>query len=635
MAFTFSQAAAPRLLIGAGSGSDAGQVVAVVPEPPPRDSYSLAEVLASFDLAANLVVLREPVGGDRAAQDALVDAVLKLANGNRIFAWSQTPGSVAGALWVPLVAGGPSGVMTQLALSVAVVPTLTMVMPANTSLAAGDDAIVVTGSPITFQGVSAPVATVVQPTTMPLTGGDLGTLSFALFVPQASLAAMGWGFLFGAPPRSSGPAQDTPITLTAPLAIADASVPGLIATFDPLAVTGGAPGRNAFAFLGTNLDRTPTALASTYTTPSGNDTVILTPLVGGAMPARLVFSYAPVVEASPRFLSLMPDGDFALSLASGSTAPAPLLAGLQATEYLVFQPGDAATADRLRFAAGPAYAPGFPPAVASPISAPPPDGGGSLTMRWLTAWALVIPASAAAPITSVAQPPGFALYGVDQAIHGAYPNLMGHLDPAVALAVAPTAAFPLVPYTAVVPGAGDERLDASEIAAFEAELLGPLRRAALARDQAALQRSARGRLHARAADATTTRYATPSGYLFTMDGQGDAAWRSVLLAKLIASGQQLALLNPERAVQDAFQSGQLLLIDANGVHLGTLGGDGGDGAPAFANALTIGDWAMAADVGLGSAFGDYANVLIVKGVHGPLYDPAGPADQNLIGNPSK
>jgi hypothetical protein len=646
MAFTFSQAAAPQLLIGAGSAGGAGQVVAVVPAPPPRESYSLAEVLADFDLAASLVVLHEPVGSDRAAQDALVSAVLGLASGNRILAWAWTPQAVADALRVTLVAGGASGVMTNLALSVAVVPTLTMVMPSTTSLAAGDDAIVFTGPPITFQGVSAPVATVVPPTTMPLTGDGLGTLSFTLFVPQAQLAAMGWGFLFGAPPRSSSAIAGSsvagsarPLRLTAPLAIADGSVPGLVATFDPLATTTLAPGRNAFAFLGTNLDRRPTALTSTYTTPSGNDAVILTPLAGGAMPARLVFAYAPVPEASPRYLALAPDGDFALSLASGKAAPTPLLAGLQATEYLVFQPGSAANADRLRFVPGPAYAPGFPPAISSPISPPPPDGGALLTTRWITAWALLLPASAEAPITSVAQPPGFALYGVDQAIHGAYPNLMGHLDPATTLAAAPSAPFPLVPYTAVVPGQDDDRLDdrldGREIAAFEADLLGPLRRAALASDRTAVQRSARGRLHARAAGATTTRYATPSGYLFTMDGERDAAWRSILLAKLLDAGQQLALLDPERAVEDAFQSGQLLLVDANGVHLGKLGGDGADGTPAFANTLTLGDWTMAADVGLGSTFGDYANVLIVKGVRGPLYDPDGPADQNLVGNPSK
>ncbi len=633
MTFTFSQAAVPRLLIGAGASGGAGQVIAVMPAAPAQPSYALAEVLTSATLAASVIILHEPVGTDPAAQEALVAAVLALADGGRILAWAWTPASIAQALAVPLVAGGATGVMTQLALAVAVVPTLTLVVPSSTALAAGDDAIVLTGSPLTFEGVSAPTATVVPPTTLALTGVGLGTLAFLAYVPQRSLDAMGWGFVFGAPPST----DDTePMTFTAPLATPDSSVPGLIATFDPLAASGPAPAaatRNAFAFTGTNVDGTATTLASTYKTPAGNDDVILTPLTGAdsPRPARLVITYPPVPIALPLYLSLVPDGDFALSLASGATAPTPLLAGLQATEYLVFQPGDPATADRLRFVAGqPAYAPSFPPTLASPISAPAPDGGAALTTRWTTAWAMLVPATATAPITSVAQPPGFALYGVDQAIHGAYANLMGHLDPATALVATPTAPFPLVPYTAVVPGDGEDQLDARQLVSFEAELLGPLRRAALASDQLARVRSARGRLHAHAAAATTTRYATPSGYLFTMDGGG--VWTSILLAKLFASDQQLALLEPEAAVRDAFQSGQLFLLDANGVHLGTPAAAGG---PGFANALTIGEWAIAADVGQGSQFGDYANVLIVKGVRGPLYDPTGPADQNLVGNPSK
>ena len=54
----------------------------------------------------------------------------------------------------------------------------------------------------------------------------------------------------------------------------------------------------------------------------------------------------------------------------------------------------------------------------------------------------------------------------------------------------------------------------------------------------------------------------------------------------------------------------------------------------FYNCVEIGGWGLAANVGKGNAYGDYRNVMIVKGRRGKLYDHAKPAE-SLIANPEK
>ncbi|HEX6371221.1 MAG TPA: hypothetical protein VF006_20040 [Longimicrobium sp.] len=675
----FTQAAYSQLLLGQTQTGDVGTVVAVLPAAPPPDTgYEISDVLTSQALNASIVFLQQPAPTDAATQQELVNAVLALAGANgRVLAWGTSAGSFvvtnSQVTYAPLQWTGATTVALRSGLTLPVVPTLSVALANGMALTAQSDSIQISGpsNSITFTGASQPAnPTVVSTATVPFSGANRGCVQFTVFLTQPSLAAMNWGFTFGAPATTGS----TPVLLNAPLAVprAGAAAAQFSASFDPLdPYNQFAPDRTALSFAGIDSDRKTTVLTSAYTTPGGNDTVLLTPVSSpgaGQQAARLVFEFAPVGLALPQYLSLAPEGDFTLSLGSGSTAPSQILCGLQGTEYLVFQPANppGVPGDFLRFASEQAaYAPGFPFATSSPVSAPQPEGAGGLVsnagteaapVRWMTSYAALFQGGSTATTSFVAQPPGFNLYGNDEEIHGSYPSLMGHLDPATPLPAVPAQFFPLVPYSAALPGDGAAAFDAQQMQDFEAQVLGPLRRAALGSSGAGTTLSAvrRHAPRALAADADApvlTNYVTPSGYLFTLStppGGGAGTWTEILLGLLEDGPQQLAFLNPGSKLQQAFQSGQLFLVDANGVNLGTQGGSGAGGAAAFANELTIGGWQMAAQPGLvpgqqdqagavtstGSTFGSYANVVIVKGVQGALWIDGNP-QASWVCNPAK
>ena len=551
---------------------------------------------------------------------------------------------------------------TSAALNVAVTSTLTVTADAGMTLGGGTTAISLTGQlPVGFSGPSAPGGTdVVHGASLPCAGSAAGCLEFAAYIPQSSLAAMNWGFAIGFPVPDGGSVAGL---LIAPLAAADATSAGFTVDIDPLDGTRPQPVRSALTFTGTNLDGTPTVLQSAYTTASGGQAIALVPVTAAAGPAgtvaaQLVITYPPITTGGlPPYMSLAPACDFVLSTASGQ--PVALLCGLQGTEYLVMQPRTSSySGDFLRFVPGQAaFVPQLPLPVASPVG--PPVGGGPLTDDWTMSWALAMPgapvpsggqapAGGAAPsVRAVAQPSGFSLYGLDGLIHPSNSNLLGPAGVGQVLSATPAVPFPLIPYGLVTPGSLSTTIDAATVTMLEAQVIAPLRHAALSADalpaapaapvspapaSPAPAAAATTALQAHA-DAPASTFTTPSGYLVSATASGN--WESILLGTLLETSESFQLLNPDAAVQQAFQAGQLFLVVANDADLGTLGSTGADGQPAFANSLTIGGWGMEASVGQGCAFGDYANVLIIKGMPGPLYDPSGPPEQNLVANPGK
>jgi hypothetical protein len=233
----------------------------------------------------------------------------------------------------------------------------------------------------------------------------------------------------------------------------------------------------------------------------------------------------------------------------------------------------------------------------------------------------------------VAVPTGATQYGRDALVYPKWNTLFGARS---AAAVLPAGApFPLAPYGGVTPGDGKVAFDAGDVEDFERQVLGPWRRALIGSAGRAPSVHACLRGVTEAAPHNTT---TPAGLLVSLDGAG--AWTKILLGQTLEPAlRQLYLCQPNDELQQAFQTGQLFLVIANADNLGTLAG-GGDGTcasgAAFYNEMNIGGWNLAADVGSG-AYGDYANVIIVKGRPGALYDPAnaGTIADSLVSNPQK
>lgn len=621
------------------------------------NTYAIADVLTSTTLNASIVFTSQALPSDAGGQQTFVEAFLALVGQKRVIAWTPSPTALPATLAeIPamiLQGGGSSPVTTNGSFSFQAGPTISLTFPTQQTLTATADGLTITGStPPVIGGFSAQQF---GPYVLPFTGPDRGCVQFGAFINQSALATLNWGFLFGSPGTAGGPPQ----TLFAPLALGDPNqTSGFTVTLDPLD-SGARSNRNALLFTGKNSDRSATVLSSYYTTSTGGSAITLTPVFApgaGDLPARLVFSYPQIAIVSTQYFTLQPDGDFILSLTTGNEPKAQLLCGLQGAEYLVFQPpSNTYGGDRLRFSCGnSAFVPTFPFPISSPVAPPFDPTSSPLNGTWTGSWATIRPPSGEpASIIAVAQPPGFNLFGQDGVIHSAYANLLGHADPGTMLPASPQSPFPLVPYLDVTPAVngipgGDPMFKATttfsaqQVADFEAQVLGPQRHASIIRSEKATKRvvSAHRKMRRHTAPATageqtlcpngTTQVnvTTPSGYLVTMcedTSTGTATWSKLLLAKLIESKQELAFLNPVAKLEQAFQAGQLMLVVANSQYTG-----------GFENELTIGGWTMAADVGSGSRYGDYANILIVKAVPGALYDPnASDPTTNLVANPTK
>jgi hypothetical protein len=640
----FTPAPCAQLLVGAQASGDAGYVVAVLPAPlTGPGGYEFADVLSSTQLNASIVFLRLAAPATESAQQTFVNAILALVGAKqRAILWLADPSAVPsslGAATAVLLQGGGNSVTTSspLSLTVGTSAGLSVTLGPSQTLTANASAMTIGGgSPPVFGGAWSPGwGHVFTAPSVPISGPERGCLQFSLYVPQSGL---NWDFVFGTAGTIASPA--IPQTLSAPLALGDPNQnSGFAATFDPLDQQA-ASNRNSLVFLGVNINGATTILRSFYGTATGAVAINLLPVIApaqaGDVAARLVFAYPPISTAIPDYLTLQPDGDFVIATPGSSATHIELLCGLQGAEYLTVQPKSGTYAgDRLRFFCGqPAYAPTFPFPISSPVGVPFDPAASPLTASWTASWATIRPpAGAAASIVAVAQPPGFNLFGQDNAIHGAHPNLLGHADPGTLLPADPQQPFPLVPYLGVMPGADGTTFSPQQISDFETQVIGPQRHAALVQQEQGTARvlSARAKLLRRngavsATGTTLINVTTPSGYLVTLSETGTTTtWAKILLAKLIESNQELAFLNPDAKLEQAFQAGQLMLVVANSTHTGD-----------FENGLDIGGWKMQADVGAGSAYGDYANVLIVKAVPGALYDPAATdPTTNLVANPSK
>ncbi len=624
----FTQSGANAALFEGTPNAGIGYVAAVFPEAPPQNAYEIADVLgttsAGSTLDASIVFLQQPIAaGTENAFVANVAATLaKYPGAARILAWSPAS-DMNGAVVATL---SPGGMLTSsLTFYNDQSSTFTLTIPSFQQFQFQSasppsfpyDSLVLswTQNPPTFSPLAA---TVYSPLAIPFEGPNAFCVTFTISMSQVSLSAQRLGFAFAMPPPSATLATPE-LLLFAPLMNPDSGqTPLFTASFDPLDLYNAVkPQRTVLAFTGRNLEQATsptTTFASSYSSPSGVP-VTLTPVapataLAGDVPATLVFSYLHYRNATPAIFMLIAGGDFVLSV-PGETTTQQIMCGLQATEYLTFTPANAAAkvpGDRLRFVPGsPSYAPVFPFPLASPTAAPFDPLASPLNARWTAAYAMLRqPADGdATPVQIVAQPPGFELYWSGGTLNAQHPKLLGTVAPGKQIVASPTNPFPLVPYTNVDPTGGPGLMNAAQIAAFEAGILSTARTAALALD--ALPPST-----------MTEQYwfVTPSGYLVQAQydaNAGTATWTKIVLG--MVDGVAIAFDDPDPALVAAFGTGSLMLVITNSLNTGN-----------FENTLTIGDWTMSADIGRADAFGDYSNIVIVKGMPGALSD--------LVANPA-
>src|SRR5262249_18237081 len=452
-----------QLYLGVDQVGDCGYVAAVLPAAGPGAGFDISDAITSTTLNASIVFLQQPVPQDKDVQQTFVTAVLNAANkvgAARVMMWTPTAQSASSAnAYMGLK---PSGrvVVTASQLTVAVVPGTGFLLPNNVTLSPppSSDAPVPPDDPATTVSFSSGIAAglftgplsamgAVYELWLPFTGAYRGCIQFEAYIPQNALNSMNWGFQFRYPLSASADA-----VLSAPLARPTPnSNAGFLASIDPLDPRNQtAADRTAFAFLGTNLDKTPTVLASNYCTTAGQP-INLTPTAwakatASELPARLIFSTAITQDFSPLQTHLAPEGDFSISFDSGMPgAETRLLCGLHGTEYVSIDPSIATHANRLRFVSGqPAFAPRYPFATSSPVDAPVDVSAAALAVTRTPGWVSLAgavaggaqTAGAAAPSVVahyVAQPQGAALYGRDQLINPDHTALLGGVSPAGAL----------------------------------------------------------------------------------------------------------------------------------------------------------------------------------------------------------
>ncbi|KZK97783.1 hypothetical protein PsAD5_02018 [Pseudovibrio sp. Ad5] len=329
-----------------------------------------------------------------------------------------------------------------------------------------------------------------------------------------------------------------------------------------------------------------------------------------------------------------PVGDFLVCApAAKDDTKARFMCGLGGTEFLEV-PGAAEHAlsegARLRFIPNqPAYAPVFPLPVSSPVGRPAPKGA-PLKGNYKTSYVQVFPPDNAAEksgtsITYVAQPHGSALHGYDDEIWQENKELLGTVSPAYTLPPMEDKAFPMFPYAGT--DEGDPSYSQCDVALFEKSIIAPTRRKVIASLTNAQSNAREAKAQTGEGDATLT---TPLGVIATLQSPTDAShWKEVKLAQIkVPTPSDFAFKDLSPKLIEAFQTNQLFLVAANPSELGEAGST-------FLNTLNIEDWQIEADVGNSPDFGDYANILIIKGIRGPLFDPKGSEKDNLISNPQK
>jgi hypothetical protein len=608
--FTRPVATAPDLYVGTSAGGgDGGWLGYVLPSAPASlTSLPLADAFGTYG-GSLLFAPRPPTLSDAAAT-TLVTAVEQLiAGGPRQCLWLLQPDAVTQDTTLGFGFKATSGTSGSVApgMDIEIGANLVLSVTNGSPIAVVGDALALSPginniAPVSWGGPAALAGGFVSAASIPCAGPQRGCVQFAQAIQRASLHDnLNWGFQtviagtsdgdrFGWYPLAEGGGVDRiPIGVSV-----DPADPFNAITTD----------RTAFAFTDAS-----TTLISGYRTSSGWP-VTLAPVVtptGGAQPARLWLDPSPRDVTAKRDFVAGPVGDFVLGVQAnnGATGPPALLCGLAGTETIAFAQGDT-----LRFSgAGSAFAAGFPYPDASPTLPPVDPTAPKLTDRYRTSWASLVTASGDGGHYS-AQPKGASLYAKPTSGDA---GVLVFTEPGLTLDK--NAPVPLLPYGLVADGTGTE-FSIDDFTEIETKVVAAQRRESI--------KPAPHPTRSLLADGTAPA-TTPTGLVVQVD-QSTGAYAEVDLAQDVdrTPNVVMKLTKTTTLMQQALQTSQLFLVAANADALGTRVGwpvpDPAPKDPAFYNAMTIGDWALLADTGRPTSYGDYNNVLIIKGRRGKLAD---------------
>lgn len=342
----------------------------------------------------------------------------------------------------------------------------------------------------------------------------------------------------------------------------------------------------------------------------------------------------------PHLRSLCPQGDFSLLNEDGH-----LLCGISGTEFICFRKGDVLS-----------FYPGFPAALPSVYGGTLQVGDVPLkegmTGDKTTSWVSVTGKDKAAGYVS--QPVGFNFYesslekGCGMAAgQGGMPGSAwaeGLLRPArPETELDPSAVFPLIPLAGLCPPQETPRpypFDEAAVCYAESNIVSMVRHQKLCcKGQAPRYGNGAGAGQNSARQAVSGHVATPSGFVAELE---EGRWKKLMIGWTEGAGGSISRFyfeNLDDALIQAFQSANLFLVIANGLHTGELTDAADDlGRCAFHNKLTAEDWTLCARLGSPCRYGQYAGIMIVKGCPGKIYDPEDEKDhrqsvRSLAGNP--
>ncbi len=396
--------------------------------------------------------------------------------------------------------------------------------------------------------------------------------------------------------------------------------------------------RTYFDFTGKNSNQRATLLYSYFTSNYGNQ-ITLSPKQesDNIYNARLVISKGTINDKSnTEDFHFTPEGDFEIEFQKEtSTGEYYMMCGLQGTEYFTLsQKGDT-----IRFISkNGAFAPKFPFEAASSVKAPESPTAPLLNHTKETAWATILNTSGNT-ITYVSQPKGSALFGADNSSFK-YQDLFVHNNLGFVYTADETTLFPIVPYLGLTVGNGVTSFSKSDTETFESQIISQTRRDTIGQTstKASLLSAKQIANIDEASPATST---TPSGLLATtIQNEGQTHWNEIFLGQNTDQNKnyKLEFINPENELVEAMQTSDLFLVTANSKYLGSL--DSTDPLiAAFNNIVSIDSWELQANVGEGSEYNNYKNIMIIKGRKGKLFDPNPDteisAQESLIANPKK
>ncbi|NII27003.1 hypothetical protein HB364_18070 [Pseudoflavitalea sp. X16] len=647
-----------RLYTGPTGADDKGFVAFVIPEN--RDSkgdpIELVTALQSETFNGSFVFsAKAPVITDAGSADQflrVIYTVLKNISATRAIIWLKDPGNINKDT-ASLMGINKNGSATATGLNTKIAPQLAFTVANGVKLTLRPNSTLLdlqsTDSVIGFAGAAAPTIKPSPSGLLNFSGPLRGCIQFRTYIKRDTLyTKWQWGFhyLF---PRPEDPGKVT--SCWYPLASTKAATDfiGFDVSIDSSDLfntafdTGSnfiaqayAARRTYFNFTGRNFDQATTTLDSFYRTAFGAG-VTLVPLAPGndILPARLVFTHGEQISNEAEKFLVSPEGDFNIALPGVTNAMNQYLqCGLQGTEFFKItpRPVSGTGGDSIRFLSRqPAWCAVFPFQSASPVKAPEDPTASLLTGPWLTSWATLISAPGNT-ISYVSQPKGASLFGNDRLITPAYTDLFGHTTPDFIFKANDTIVFPLAPYAGVIPQGVPGNFTPPQIGSFESAVISPTRRKLIGAISTIPSVIPPG-IPLTEPPASST---TPLGLLVTTTQQGNKyQWNKVFLGQNTDDGitYRMQFINPDEKLIEALQTSDLFLVCANNNHLGTLMGTEPD-KPGFEHIMSINNWMMQANVGVGNQYNDYRNVMIIKGRRGKLYD-ANDNTASLVANPKK